>query len=73
MNDNQPYKPRIYSVWPVVVLLLFFGAAISIWSFSRILAIIVGIIGIVIYSRWDKIRTKIMQEEFSFRALFKNW
>ena len=74
MNDDAPYKSRVYSPWPVVVLILFFGAAITLWeSDYKILAIILGAVGIITFSIWDKVRTKIMQEEFSFRALFKNW
>lgn len=73
MNDNAPYKSRIYSPWPVVVLLLFFGAAISLWSNHHIIAVIVGAVGILVYGFLNGFRTRMMQEEFSFRSLFKSW
>ena len=72
MNDNRPYKSRVINPWPVFVLMLFFGAAISLWGNHHVLSIIVGVVGIIIFVIWDKVRTKYLQEEFSFRGLFKD-
>lgn len=75
MNDNAPHKSRpLYSVWPIVVLMLFFGTAISLWrSENPVLAIIVGVVGIIIYWIWVKARTKMIREELTLRQLFNDW
>ena len=74
MNDNKPHKPRpLYSPWPVVILMLFFGAATTLWNTNIVLALIVGAIGVIIFVVWTNIRTKMIREELTLRELFKNW
>jgi FtsH-binding integral membrane protein len=53
--------------------MLFFGTASTAWSISPVLATIIAVAGIILYSAWTNARTKMIKEEMTLRQLFKNW